>query len=282
MQIRLLGTGSPNPLPDRLGPATLISHAGEHLLFDAGRGVTTQLVRAGVAPEQLSAIFLTHHHYDHIGNLGDLLLTAWHGGVAALPVVGPPGTAAIVRALFDQVYQRELRFSHAYANAVGAPIRDIREVVAVVEIDAGQTYAHGAWQITAAAVDHGRGLGLSHAEWPCMAYRVEAAGHAVAISGDTVACESLVALAREADLLVQCCFLPELAIATPARRLLAETVIATSGQAGKIAAQAGARALALTHFSDLTPEMLAAIEADVRRDYAGPLYLGQDLMLIDL
>jgi ribonuclease BN (tRNA processing enzyme) len=282
MQIRLLGTGSPNPLPERLGPATLLSHAGQHLLFDAGRGVTTQLVRAGVAPEQLSGIVLTHHHYDHIGSLGDLLLTAWHGGIDALPVVGPPGTAAIVQALFEHVYQRELRFSHAHAAAAGAPLREIRDVVAVVEIDAGQTYAQGAWQIAADAVDHGRGLGLTHEEWPCLAYRVEVAGRAVAISGDTIACESLVALARGADLLVQCCFLPEMAITTPARRLLAESVIATSAQAGRIAAQAGVRALALTHFSDLTPAMLAAIEADVRRDYAGPIFLGEDLMVIDL
>ncbi len=77
MQLRLLGTGSPNPLPERQGAAVLLSCEHEHLLFDAGRGVTTQLVRSGVFPQALNAIFITHHNYDHIGNLGDLLLTAW-------------------------------------------------------------------------------------------------------------------------------------------------------------------------------------------------------------
>src|SRR5262245_18258639 len=104
MKLQLLGTGSPNPLPERQGAAVLLSRGSEHLLFDAGRGVTTQLVRAGVAPHQLTAVFLTHHHYDHIGNLGDLLLTAWHGGVSRLPLIGPPGTESILQALFEQVY----------------------------------------------------------------------------------------------------------------------------------------------------------------------------------
>src|SRR5215208_3270494 len=142
MQLRLLGTGSPAPLPQRQGSAVLLSLDQQHLLFDAGRGVTTQLVRAGVAPQTLSAIFLTHHHYDHIGNLGDLLLTAWHGGIATLPVIGPPGTDGIVQALFDQVYHREIAFSLALARAAGTPERDIRDVVTVTTLTSEQSYQY--------------------------------------------------------------------------------------------------------------------------------------------
>jgi len=282
MQLRLLGTGSPNPLPERQGAAVLLSHEHEHLLFDAGRGVTTQLVRAGVAPQELTAIFLTHHNYDHIGNLGDLLLTAWHGDSTYLPLIGPLGTDQIVQALFEQVYHREIAFSLALAHATATPMRDIRAVVPVTTITPAQSYRQGAWQVTAAAVDHGHRLGLTYDEWPCLAYRVEMAGRSIVISGDTVACESLIALAGGADVLVQCCFLADADLTTPARRLLAELVIATSGQAGKIAAQAGVKTLVLTHFSAMEPEMLATIEADVRRDFAGELYMGTDLLMIDV
>lgn len=260
----------------------LLSHDHEHLLFDAGRGVTTQLVRAGVAPQALSAIFLTHHHYDHIGNLGDLLLTAWHAGSTHLPLIGPPGTEQIVQALFDQVYQREIAFSLALAHATATPLRDIRAVVSITTISAAQSYRQGAWQVIAAAVDHGHRLGLSYDEWPCLAYRIEMEGKSIVISGDTVACENLIALASGADVLVQCCFLADADLTTPARRLLATLVIATSGQVGKIAAQAGVKTLVLTHFSAMEPEMLAAIEADVRRDFGGQLYLGTDLLTIDV
>jgi ribonuclease BN (tRNA processing enzyme) len=282
MKLQLLGTGSPNPLSERQGAAVLLSRGSEHLLFDAGRGVTTQLVRAGVAPHQLTAIFLTHHHYDHIGNLGDLLLTAWHGGASRLPVIGPPGTEHIVQALFEQVYQREILFSLALAQATADPMQHIREVIPVIPISAAQLYQQGDWRIQAAAVDHGHQLGFTQTEWPCFGYRIEVDGKSIVISGDTIACESLIVLARDADVLVQCCYLPDAMLNTPTHQLLSKLVIATSGQVGKIATQAGVKTLVLTHFSDISPDMLAAIERDVRRDFAGPLYLGEDLMTLEL
>ena len=282
LRLHLLGTGSPAPLPERQGSAVLLSLNHDHMLFDAGRGVTTQLGRAGVAPHELSAIFLTHHHYDHIGNLGDLLLTAWHGGSTSLPLIGPPGTQQIVQALFQQVYHRELAFAAALDRATGSAKPDIQSVVSVTTLDPGQQYQQGAWRITAAAVEHGLGLGLTYEEWPCFAYRIDVQGRSVVISGDTVACASLIALAQGADVLVQCCFLADFELTTPARRLLAEQVIATSGQAGKIATQAGVKTLVLTHFNAMAPEMLAAIEQDVRRDFSGQLSMGRDLLALDL
>lgn len=65
------------------------------------------------------------------------------------------------------------------------------------------------------------------------------------ISGDTVACDSLIELVRGADMLVQCCFLADAELTTPARQLLGDLVIATLGQAGRIAAQAGVMMLML-------------------------------------
>lgn len=282
MRLCLLGTGSPAPLPQRQGSAVVLSAGDEHLVFDAGRGVTTQLVRAGIPPHTVSAIFLTHHHYDHIGNLGDLMLTAWHGGLRSLPIIGPPGTDIIVNALLDQIYGREITFSLALARATGETLRDIHEVITVTTIISGQSYQHGAWRVTAAAVDHGQRLGLGFHEWPCLGYRIEAYGKKVVISGDTVVCDSLLHLAKGADVLVQCCFRADAALTTPAHRLVAEQVIASSGQVGKLGTQAGVRTLVLTHFSDMPPDMLAAIEADVRCDFDGELYMGEDLMVVDV
>jgi ribonuclease Z len=64
--VTLLGTGTPNPRPDRMGPSTLIEAGGQRLLFDAGRGTTIRLVQAGVAPGAVTALFLTHLHSDHV------------------------------------------------------------------------------------------------------------------------------------------------------------------------------------------------------------------------
>lgn len=277
-EVCLLGTGGPDPLPERLGPALLLSFQHQHLVIDTGRGVTTRLVQAGVAPHEVNAILLTHHHADHIAGLGDLLITAWHGGATLLPVIGPPGTHRIVHAFFQTVYQREIAFTYALGRATGETVRPIEDVVHIAEIRAGETLQQGVWKVSAAGVEHGHALGLTVDEWPCLAYSVQAGGKSVAISGDTILCRPLIELARGADLLVQCCFLADAALSTPSHRLMAEVVIATSGQVGKIAARADVKKLVLTHLSPMPPELLAAMVADVRRDYSGALVLGEDLL----
>jgi hypothetical protein len=42
-KVTLLGTSTPNPLPDRFGPSTLVEAGIERLLFDCGRGATIRL-----------------------------------------------------------------------------------------------------------------------------------------------------------------------------------------------------------------------------------------------
>lgn len=54
------------------GNAALVSCGSTHILLDAGisaRRITTGLRELGVDPEQLTAIFITHEHHDHINGL---------------------------------------------------------------------------------------------------------------------------------------------------------------------------------------------------------------------
>jgi ribonuclease Z len=60
-------------------------------------------------------------------------------------------------------------------------------------------------------------------------------------------------------------------------RRLSDYTLACSDTAGKIAQRAKVDRLVLTHFKQTTPAALAEIEADVRRDYAGPVELSNDL-----
>ena len=99
MRTILLGTGSPPPNPKRRGPSTLVSVGGsEHFLVDAGSGVGVQLVQAGVRPYDWPPIFITHHHSDHVVDLGHLIITRWIVGQnAPLDVYGPAGTRRQLR-----------------------------------------------------------------------------------------------------------------------------------------------------------------------------------------
>ena len=279
MRIILLGTGTPLLEPKRQASALLIETGDVKLLFDAGRGVTTQLVSVGIYPQQVDCIFITHHHYDHIGNLGEFLLSAWHNGrERPLNLYGPPGTADIVAALFDQVYARDIAF--ALFNEAG--LVDIRTLVQVKQVSPGLVYADDKCQVLTEYVDHGNSLGLSRERWPCLGYRVEAKGKAVAISGDTVACDGLDSLARGADVLVQCCYLAEDEITDPEFERLAKYVIASSKQAGQIAARNQVKKLVLTHIRPKSEAMLHSMMEDVRREYDGEVHLGNDLMTFDV
>jgi len=279
MRITLLGTGTPIPEPKRQASALLVEVGDVKLLFDAGRGVTTQLASVGIEPQQIGFIFITHHHYDHLGNLGEFLLTSWHNGrESRLDVYGPPGTAEIVAALLGQVYARDIAFALFTVEGV----TDIRELVRVWDIAPGLVCEGDKWRVLAAYVDHGNSLGLSQEEWPCLGYRIEAKGKVVAISGDTVACDGLDFLARGADVLIQCCYLAEDEITNRAFQRLARHVIASSQQVGRIAAHNGVKKLVLTHIRPKPEAMMHSLIKDVRDGYGGDVLVGEDLMIIEI
>lgn len=279
MRITLLGTGTPVIDSARQQSALLVDINDEKLLFDAGRGVTSQMARASILPQQVGSVFITHHHYDHISNLGEFLLTAWHNGrEIPLNIYGPQGTAEIVAALLNQVYAHDIAFTlFNLADAV-----NIRDLVQVTEVASGWVRDSGMWKVFAEYVEHGNSLGLSHEEWPCLGYRLEAEGRIIAISGDTVACEGLDHLAQDADVLIQCCYLAEDEITTPASERQARYVIASSGQVGKIATHAKVKKLVLTHIRPKPEAMMRSLIEDVRKDYSGEVVLGEDLMVIDI
>jgi len=252
----------------------------QYLLFDTGRGVVLQLVAAGIPLERITPVFLTHHHYDHIGDLADVILTSWlQGRQQALPIVGPPGTQAIVAALLEGVYDRDITFRSTGALGIDWPS------VATIDVQRGLVYDGGHWRVYSEEVVHGHGLDFPHSftqRWVCLGYRVESEGKTVTISGDCVACEGLTRLARDTDLLVQCCFLAKSEINTPALMRLAKDTIACADTVGRIATQAGVKQLVLTHFRRKSDTVMQELAAEVSHDYAGPVILGEDLLEVPL
>lgn len=58
-------------------------------------------------------------------------------------------------------------------------------------------------------------------------------------------------------------------------------MIASSREAGKIAESNKVKKLVLTHIKPKSPTMMRSLMEDVRRDYKGKVYVGEDLMVID-
>ena len=141
----------------------------------------------------------------------------------------------------------------------------------------------GAWQVTADFVKHGVFPHAPDFVWHCLGYRIEAEGKVVTISGDTVPCEGIIRLAQGADLLIQCCHLPQRAVNSPLMRYLTDSILPASGQVGAIAAQAGVKKMILTHLSQAIGKAEAAeVLADVGADFTGEVVLGTDLMVLEV
>lgn len=281
VKVILLGTGGPQIDPDRMGPATLVNTQGKNYLFDAGRGASIQLARAGIESGELDAIFITHHHFDHLSSLDDILFSAWNGGrVDPLPIYGPPGTALIVDTLIGNIYKNDIRFRETEASLTGKVLSNIREIIHAVDIEDGVTYQKYGTTIACNRVEHGHGLGISQTHWCCLGYRIESADRVVTISGDTVDCPGLQTLSNGADLLVQCCYLAEAEIIDKEHQIIAKHILASSGMAGKIAAKAGVKAIALTHLRRKSEELLQNVESDVKQAFHGEVFVGKDLLEI--
>jgi glyoxylase-like metal-dependent hydrolase (beta-lactamase superfamily II) len=76
-RVTLLGTGSPDPDPNRFSASTLIEAGDQKLLIDVGRGATIRLYQLHVPLSKIDVVFFTHYHSDHTIGLPDLLLTGW-------------------------------------------------------------------------------------------------------------------------------------------------------------------------------------------------------------
>lgn len=275
MRLTLLGTGCPVVSTDRYGPAALVESGTTRVLVDCGSGVTQRLLAAGCPGRDLDLVLLTHLHSDHLVDLFQLIVSSWHQGRdRPQRVLGPRGTRAHVEGLMA-LWRPELdqRIAHERRPSTAAL------EVEVEEIADGWSNELGKLGIAAFEVDHRpvrQAFGFSFAN----------GGKRAVISGDTRPCAALEAAAQDCDLLVNEVFVHREMPVVPGLRS-AETVERVAGyhtlssEVGKLAARAGARALALTHVVPPAADRDALL-AEVATDFAGPLVLGEDLMRFDL
>lgn len=274
LRITLLGTGSGPPVrPNRAGVGTLVEAGGERLLFDAGYGILRKLVQSGRPMDAVSKVFLTHLHSDHVVELPALLLLPWAAPSARdvpLEVWGPAGTQAmmdgLVRAFaFDIAVRRDVD-EKASARGITAVPHDITP---------GRVYERNGVTVTAFLVDHGPVK-------PAYGYRVDYRGHSLAISGDTRVSDSLVTAAKGVDVLIHEAIDAEFlrTVEKPSPELLAAILAhhTTAEEAGGVFQRVQPKLAVYSH-SPATP---ALIDGARRGGYAGPLEIGEDLMVIEV
>lgn len=77
-ELVLLGTaGAPMPVAGRAGISSVLVVDERIFVIDCGRGSPSGFVDAGLDFSRLEAIFLTHLHADHVGDLPGMILYPW-------------------------------------------------------------------------------------------------------------------------------------------------------------------------------------------------------------
>ena len=279
MQVILLGTASgPTFNAQRLGISTLVVAGPEKLLFDAGRSLTTGMTRLAVNPVDVTKIFLTHLHSDHVISLPELLLFPWpQGRKTPLEVWGPTGTRSMMQKL-QEAFASDIRNRRHLlpADGVNVVATDIRE---------GVVYESNGVKVTAFLVDHSKA--------PAFGYRIDFRGHSVAISGDTKPSENLVKFASGVDVIIHEVnrWKQDPVLTGPPDELLPNSrqtrkqaiYIAedhTDGaEAGKVFDRVKPKLAIFSHYGGLDPQATLAL---VRQNYSGPVEFGEDLMTIEI
>ena len=199
MRVLICGSGSPLPHPTRARPCTAVFAAGKMWVVDVGPGSWNHVGGWRIPADRIGAVLITHFHSDHIGELGEWNMQSWVAGRAApLSVIGPEGVQRVVAGC-SEAYALDVVYRAAHHGAdFNVPALAGMEA-APIAFAAGATSAvvhdEGGLRITAFLVEHAP---IS----PAVGYRFDWRGRSVVVSGDTVKSANLIAVAKDADVLV--------------------------------------------------------------------------------
>lgn len=228
MRVITLGTAAAGvPKAGDAGSGHLLEHEGTRILIDCGPGVLGNLV-SHVPLEDVPAVYLTHLHQDHVGDLYQLALWARFTR-HRLRIFGPPGTRTLLYRWFS-LFSSD---PDPYVQALD-----------IVEYEPWRVYEQGGVRFMPCPVEH---------NVACFAFRAEAGGKRFVYSGDSRAGALVQEAAEGADLFLCEATYQDLPEGREPEKSRDHHM--TAREAGLVAKAAGAKRLVLTHLKfDLDPD----------------------------
>ncbi|ADO75365.1 ribonuclease Z [Stigmatella aurantiaca] len=300
LRLTFLGTSAAQPTLHRNLSGLAVKADADLLLFDCGEGSQRQMVRFGTG-FTVEAVFFTHFHADHyLGIIGFLRTLGMMGREHPIQLYGPPPA----RRLLHQAV-------HLGVDTLSFPVE-------IHELKDGDRVRRSGYSVQAVGVDHrinalgyvmeedgrpgrfhlekARALGVPEGPYFGKLQRGEAVtlengttvrpedvlgasrpGRKLVISGDTRPCTSLAQAAKDADLLVH-----ESTFSDDEQERALETRHSTAREAARVARDAGARRLILTHLSSRHDTDPSKLLGQAREEYTGPVEVAHDGLTVEL
>ncbi len=249
---RVIVLGSASAVPDLAHENTHIYvEAGSHrILIDCPGTPYVRLQQVDVDPISLTDIVITHFHPDHVSGFGSLLMSLWLiGRKAPINIYGLAPTIERAQKMME-LYEWQTWPGFYPVNFVIVPSEAGVALIADEDV-----------VVTAAPVQHLiPTIGLR--------FKFGSSGQVVAYSCDTEASQAVRQLAKGADVLIH------------------ESTGSSVGhtapeQAGKVAAEAGAKSLYLIHYPPQLVEPKSLLE-HAQQTFSGPIFIAEDFMTIHL
>jgi ribonuclease BN (tRNA processing enzyme) len=184
MQLRFVGCGDAFGSGGRNNSCFHLTGERVNLLIDCGASSLPALKRLDIVRNDIELILITHFHGDHFAGLPFFLLDAQFARrTKPLVIAGPQGIETRLTQLMEVLFENSSKTKQKFELSVTALAPE-------------QTVTFGAISVTPYSVVHGESGG------PFLGYRIEAEGRVIAYSADTEWTDTLVPLARSADLFI--------------------------------------------------------------------------------
>jgi ribonuclease Z len=271
LELLFLGTGAGVPAKHRNVSSValqLLQERGTTWLFDCGEATQHQILHTSIKPRKIEKIFITHLHGDHIFGLPGLIGSrSFQGGESKLTVYGPHGIKSFIE------------------TSLAVSSTHVKYPLEIVEIKEGMIFEDRTFKVEAMKLEHGIpsfGYRIIEKDLPgtLLVEKLKEAdiapgpvyqqlkegktvqlqdgrvvngvdflgpprkGRILAILGDTRFCPQSILLAKDANVLVH-----ESTFAANDESLAYDYFHSTAAQAARVAKEANAQKLILTHIS---------------------------------
>jgi ribonuclease Z len=261
----------------------MIQHGDTVLQFDAGRATVLRVIEAGVQPTDITAVFVTHYHSDHVMDLPDVVITHWvqqqMKKTSPLQIIAPAGPASRFVGRMMEPFDDDIHIRREHTGAPDPRFEAYSFVPAFTPTEVWRN-ADGDVVVDAVAVHH-------EPVEAAVAYRITTPNGVVVVSGDTRACDEVFSMAAGCDVLVhEAC--RKQSMGESIRGTVFETIFdyhADSVVVGELAQKYGVKHLVLTHLipQPHTDKEAQKFEDDARSGgYTGRVTVGNDLLRVTL